>query len=296
MPSLQSLVESGTIKFGDYISYVPDIRRCKVSSKLSGFEKDKVISTDVRACYFFWGVNPKNGEILLAANKSVNSISLVGNKGLFNGSQLLNMVCERCYGNHSLHAKARSFTAEDLFSRFHDGPIKEPKRFCFARRWELRPGSEVDHNGHSYKVIEISDKDPTYKFLLTNDGGVRHKADFGFEYRTVEYGNPIFVSNNNLLIQIEDKDILLGDDYWLATQYINYHIVKINIWGAEYGLHFAQKSEISFTQLGAPTSDDKVFGGAHGIRPMIELNPTLQVEEFKLPKISFDRKVWIFTT
>ena len=293
MPSLKEMYDSGMLKIGDCIDYNPDVEESV--NHLSYYREN--ICTDTDVTYVFWGIDAETGKFLITTERSVNKVSFFRNSGFYYGPKTLHEICKACYSNKHLGAEARSITLEDLNAKFDKKPPENPERLAFFYPGEKGRRKRISHNKRYYKTFELTREEaPDYDFLLVDEGGDEYDGGSWERIHKVSSGNPVYATNIDYTYDYKDDSLLYDDDeYWLASHYIGYTIIGDKFAGifSCYGIYYANNSKISYNILGnlsrfvTPPAEK-----THGIRPIISLDPSIQVEEMKLPHIPYYKKVW----
>lgn len=194
-----SLIKSGTIKIGDYISYTPDSKTYTTSLNETGINGTETFQTENDLTWkILYADTLKNQVIITPASpvsaKEINFKSIIG---YFNAPKVLNDLCSTLYSNESLKLTARSITLDDINNACSYSPLSgDVTRKAYYPYGSNETGN-IDFNNSQYEKSVVSNK--THRFLSSDGGGKQTSENYNgypYSYSTPDsILGPVYVTN-----------------------------------------------------------------------------------------------------
>ena len=284
--AIVDLLADGTIKIGDYISYVPNGETSySVSSTYSGLGNDQEISQRTMN----WRVlDVKNGQVRLISEKpSTDELNFSGYNGYNNSVKLLDDLCNKLYSGDK--GKAQSIKVEDITSHIIDF-------------------KEISYNPNyntTYSVSKYKDTDKYYPQILLEEKnqsvvGMLSKTQNslisgseqlelikqieaarltdGTIRNTYWYGE----ISNNAFKTVEDKEdiyheLFMKDMYWLASRCTSATAER-----ASFNVHYVIDGGVSTVNLydsnNTEYSVSDIWNFNIPVRPIVTLNADVLID------------------
>ena len=282
------------LEIGTAVSYTPNGTYNWDSKYYTYNDSDTVVldssSTDFKLTNWrVLDINKENGEItLVPTTTSAESVKLEGAQGYNNGVFLLNMACNKLYGNESKSIYAKNIDMSILEKYMTSEALTEAHKY---EDYGKQRSSSYGSRNNSYPVIydkEInsvideekketglslnSQTDPITVDKSTSPEGFLTATTNINPYQTYYYGNSDFtetafkdVENSTLnyyeLLIPEDSDT----KYWIASRCIQHHS------GAcEFGINYIREGRIDMVDLFYSDEESNYY--ACKLFPVVTLN------------------------
>ena len=263
------------VKVGDYVEYVPDTAEYTTDTNNTGYTSAQTLSTETKDWRVLY-VNSETGEVLLTTNGIVNAGTYLQNtKGYFRGPTELNNICKALYSNSSLGITARSMTVEDLNKACNYTPSESTTRYAYYPKGTTfaKGDTTIEYNGKTY--TKTAHGYSTAEFYTSDGGGVEKTDSDGFTYRTLEAGNPVYVTKTYYDYNPNSKNStvgsILGSYGWLASPCVTPYSSYVS-----FSVRRAVSSNVAANYLDSSYGLTSSYG--FGVRPLVSLGSMLQID------------------
>lgn len=281
-----SLIKEGTIKLGDYISYVPDESKYTTLPSETGLNNSETFSTEKNLDWRIIYVDTIRNEVFITPSKVINTnaISFKSMIGYLNAPKVLNDLCASLYSNQALKLTARSMTVEDLdkICKYHNAS-ESTTRIAYHPFGSSKLENVTYHND-VYESKTTSNK--SHKFLSADGGGkVNTETYNGYEYSYHTPDailGPVYMTNTYYQYNIEDylSEMTYVLNQYYSTCFLANSCVKLDDDKANYCIRTFGENTISAT-IDRPLyeSDGRYATVSSNYRPVVILSSNIILEE-----------------
>ena len=296
VPSISSMVESGTIKIGDYVNYSPTGTTTTVLAQYSGYNSSDTSSSTgatnqniSRDTSLKWRVlDIKDGKVRLISNKATsNSVALQGALGFNNGVKILNDVCSNLYsdGNNCSYS-VKSLAISDVCEKVL--PEKNVDVFelkgttvtplsSYRYYPSIYPTSNVNKGTEYTSTFETANSPEEIQSTYTTSTYSSGMTSAYYSSTYTELSQDAFKDGIYYTLFINDGSGALGY-YWLATRVVSDGLHNGIMGQTIVNFQMGLLSESEFLMGGGLFCSDLSYQGqGHSIRPVVTLKDTVKV-------------------
>lgn len=267
---VSELIESGKLRVGSYVSYVPDYAKYTSNTENTGSEEYSMFNNRMTPWVVVYVDKSSCNVDIMPCENLTESVYLNGIVGYVNGIKELNVIASKLGGNSELGITARCPTIEDMNKIFE--PVfseKVVKRYAYYPDCYVR--GECEFNGNIYiKTCCNFDSE----FYNCDGGGIEKRSTRRRSVlcRTSRIDQPVFVTETYYWYSM-NSDILKKGSFWLASQFecLDSSLV-------DYGVRFAGPGYGGYVSAEILCdSCNQEYSISKGIRAIVTLDSTVRL-------------------